>query len=54
MPGAAAYLLYRLSSSTAFVPPNPKLLVITASHADLARRVRHVVEIAVRDRASCS
>jgi len=25
------YLLYRLNSSTAFVPPNPKLLLITAS-----------------------
>ena len=26
-----SYLLYRLNSSTAFVPPNPKLLLITAS-----------------------
>ena len=25
------YLLYRLNSSTALVPPNPKLLLITAS-----------------------
>ena len=31
MPGVATYLLYRLSRSTAFVPPNPKLLLITAS-----------------------
>jgi len=26
-----SYLLYRLNSSTAFVPPNPKLLLMTAS-----------------------